>query len=195
MKLLTKLFTGYESDIYDSPREQLQAMRRWDVEWQKYRSSERFHIIKRFGKFDSDYFFKIVRDVKHLIGADIGYEGIELYPIVGACTTWACKAHSANAKTERSIMAQDVNNIFSCEVRLDMKEKTPDKAYVEKTWNVGCLQKKSKPTMWSNYIWLCSENYGKRIKFQWSLDRDVADRIIDRYFSTGNGYGLGDGFI
>lgn len=169
------ILCGYESDIYDNPSEQLTAMRSYDVEWQKHRCDVRFHMTKKRGSFTSDEFFKIVRDIKELIGAKYGYEGVELYPMSGACTTQACKAHSILARKAKPIMAQDVNEFFSCEVRVDL----PKEEIVEPT----------------NFVWITTEGKGKRIKVQMALNRDKGDLIIDRYFVKNKVYNLGDGFL
>jgi hypothetical protein len=170
---ILKLFSRYESDIYDNPKEQLKAMRRWDVEWQKHVCSERFHIKKNRGKFTSDEFFKFVRDTCELIDGEVTYEGVELYPITGPCTTHACKAHATNAKIKKPIHARDISGFYSCEVRIYPKNKYQD----------------------HDHIWLSSENNGKRIKWQMALSREHGDKIIDKYFVEGNGYSLGDGFV
>lgn len=176
---ILKLFDRYESSIYSNPEDQLKAMRRWSVEWQKYRCSERFHIIKKRGNFTGTEFFKFVRDTKELIGGEIGYEGIEKFPISGACTIERCRAHARMAKIEKSIGVNDTTEYYSCEVRLDLP----------KAVTTGS------DTEWSNYVWLTSESYGKKIKWQITLNRDLGDKIIDKYFVKNNKYYLGDGFI
>ncbi len=173
MSILAKLFGGYESSIYSNPEDQLKAMRRWTVEWQKHVCNERFHITKKHGKFTSDEFFKIVRDTVELIDGEITYEGIELYPIVGACTSHAVQAHSRMARRERSIMAPDVNEFFSCETRIYPKEKYKD----------------------HDHVWLNTDGYGKRISFSIALSREAGDKIIDKYFVKSKDYNLGDGFL
>ena len=173
---ILKHFKSFESDDWNE-QSYLDVLNRWSVEWQKYKSGERFHIKKKWGKFTFDEFTKIIRDVEKLLNAKIDYEGIELYPMVGARTTWNCKAHTSMARKEKPITISDYNEFYSCEVRLD----TPQVEDERCNWT-------------SNYIWIRSQDNGKRIKFHWALPRYQADQIIEKYYKNKDGYTLGDGF-
>ncbi len=178
MNFLSKLFKGYESTIYNNAQDQLDAMNRWNVEWQKHKSGDRFHIIKKRGKFTFDEFCKITRDIKEMLNGEYTYEGIELYPMKGAGTTWACKAHTSSARKEKPITVWEWGKYYGVEVRMHFPKSEDER----ENWT-------------TNYIWITTDDYGERISFSWALPRKWGDKIIEKYFVEGKGYSLGDGFI
>lgn len=165
-------FNKFESDVYNNEEDCLRGLMYTSVPWQTEVHTGRFHLKKNRGNFSFDDFSHIIHTVKDLIEADFGYEGIEKFPMIGASTTWNCKIHSSVARIEKAIGVYDFNNLYSCEVRLDTKDKSP-----------------------YNYIWISSTDYGKRIKFNISLPRAKGQLIIDKYFTKQKGITLGDGFI